>query len=193
MKITNKVRYLGLSLILALLYSPSAFSMEEDNLERITASNHKSITQGKYTAGGIVSTSIGFGLGHAIQGRYMQKGWIFTAGELVSLGAFLGYTYSGISNVSISLEDFSNIFEGSEDGDSKNKLKSEKDKLIKKLKISAVFLGIYLGFRIWEKIDIWMLPSDYKVVQEPALQLKPLVSLAKDSSLNLGLSLKYQF
>ena len=25
-----------------------------------------------------------FGIGHAVQGRYMSRGWIFTAGEVVS-------------------------------------------------------------------------------------------------------------
>lgn len=37
----------------------------------------------KYIVGGVLGTyPIGLGIGHAIQGRYSEKGWIFTAGEL---------------------------------------------------------------------------------------------------------------
>lgn len=32
-----------------------------------------------------MGTVVGFGSGHAIQGRYWEKGWIFTAGEVGSL------------------------------------------------------------------------------------------------------------
>lgn len=36
-----------------------------------------------YVVGGVLGTyPVGLGIGHAIQGRWSQKGWIFTAGEL---------------------------------------------------------------------------------------------------------------
>tara|TARA_R110002073_G_scaffold257750_5_gene420626 strand:- start:17577 stop:18206 length:630 start_codon:yes stop_codon:yes gene_type:complete len=41
--------------------------------------------------GGLVSAWAGFGLGHAVQGRYSDVGWMFTLGEVASLGvAVLG-------------------------------------------------------------------------------------------------------
>ena len=41
------------------------------------------ISQTRYIIGGILGTyPIGLGVGHAVQGRWSQMGWIFTAGEL---------------------------------------------------------------------------------------------------------------
>src|SRR5215211_7901978 len=39
------------------------------------------ITPGKYVGGGITATALGWGIGHAIQGRWLDRGWIFTLGE----------------------------------------------------------------------------------------------------------------
>src|SRR4051812_36567936 len=36
---------------------------------------------GRYISGGAVGSIFGFGIGHAIQGRYSEKGWIFAVGE----------------------------------------------------------------------------------------------------------------
>lgn len=43
----------------------------------------------RFIAGGIVGTFIGFGSGHAIENRYEQKGWIFTASEGICVVALL--------------------------------------------------------------------------------------------------------
>jgi hypothetical protein len=40
-------------------------------------------------AGAFAGTVVGFGLGHALQNRYWEKGWIFTAGESAALGGLL--------------------------------------------------------------------------------------------------------
>ena len=159
--------------------------MEEDNLERITANNYTSISQGKYIGGGVTSILVGFGVGHAVQGRYKQKGWMFTVGEGLALGGYIALVLRGASSA---LTDLSEATESESEAvpEISGKTKSS-------FGIASALLLVYSGLRIWEMVDAWMLPSDYKVVQEPALQLKPLVSLAKDSSLNLGLSLKYQF
>src|SRR5205085_907677 len=48
------------------------------------------ISDTRYVLGGVIGTyPIGLGLGHAIQGRYMDRGWIFTVGELGSLAVVL--------------------------------------------------------------------------------------------------------
>lgn len=39
----------------------------------------------KYIAGGLLGVWPGFGVGHAIQGRYFDSGWIYTAGEAGAL------------------------------------------------------------------------------------------------------------
>ena len=39
-----------------------------------------------YELGGVVGTIFGHGIGHAVQGRYKDKGWIFTLGQIVGTG-----------------------------------------------------------------------------------------------------------
>lgn len=39
-----------------------------------------------HIGGGLVATFVGFGVGHAVQGRWSERGWIFTVGETAGLG-----------------------------------------------------------------------------------------------------------
>jgi hypothetical protein len=87
------------------------------------------ISKGKYIAGGIVGTAAGFGIGHAIQGRYGSKGWIFTVTEGIGLGLFYYSFYSLFTNPSM----FAIQFYGG--------------------------LAMFLGFHIWEIIDVWAAPK----------------------------------
>jgi len=48
-----------------------------------------------YIAGGIVGTIVGFGIGHAIQHRYNEMGWIFTISDTVSVGAIIAGSLIG--------------------------------------------------------------------------------------------------
>src|SRR5580704_7326117 len=41
------------------------------------------VNSAQYYGGGIMGTIVGLGVGHAIQERYLSKGWIFTLGEVV--------------------------------------------------------------------------------------------------------------
>ena len=51
------------------------------------------IAVGRYVAGGVVGTTLGLGIGHALQGRYWRDyGWAFTAGEIIT---FLGAATAG--------------------------------------------------------------------------------------------------
>lgn len=81
----------------------------------------------RYVLGGIIGTYPGFGIGHAIQGRWGTKGWIFTAGETASLFVIV----AGASSM-----DFY-------DENSKG--------------LATVSLGAlaFAGFHIWEIIDVW--------------------------------------
>ena len=60
------------------------------------------ISIGKYVTGGVLSYVVGFGVGHAVQGRWNDNGWIFTFGEAASmtvliygLAQFQRYDYVG--------------------------------------------------------------------------------------------------
>jgi hypothetical protein len=87
----------------------------------------------RYVIGGILGTYPGLGIGHAVQGRYSDRGWIFTAGEIgstavLAVGAArcLGTVYN----------------RPCDDG--------------------LLTLGVVglLGFKIWEIIDVWVAPID---------------------------------
>jgi len=39
----------------------------------------------EYGIGGVLGIYPGFGLGHVVQGRWLHRGWIFTAGESASV------------------------------------------------------------------------------------------------------------
>lgn len=45
-----------------------------------------SISTGEHIGGGVAALFLGFGIGHAVQGRWMDRGWIFTLGETASVG-----------------------------------------------------------------------------------------------------------
>lgn len=93
------------------------------------------ISEGRYIAGGIIGTwPIGLGVGHAIQGRYTDKGWIFTVGEL------------GAAMVMIS--GMGDCWTGSryEACNGSN------------LAIGAFAL---VGFKIWEIVDLWAGPPEH--------------------------------
>ena len=93
------------------------------------------ISQARYITGGILGTyPIGFGVGHAIQGRWTTKGWIFTAGELGTLAL----AYSGLISCLRS------------DGCSNSSS-------------NAVVVGAlgFIGLRIWEIVDVWATPPSH--------------------------------
>lgn len=47
------------------------------------------IPQNLYVAGGLITLFVPFGIGQAVQGRWAERGWIFTAGELGSIGMMI--------------------------------------------------------------------------------------------------------
>lgn len=93
------------------------------------------ITKGRYVVGGILGTwPLGLGIGHAIQGRYTDKGWIFTVGELGSIAVMA----SGMGDCW--------------DGDGYRTCNG-----------GAIVLGAvaFVGFKIWEIVDLWAGPPEH--------------------------------
>ena len=121
-----------------------------------------------YYLSGITSIIPGFGIGHAIQGRWLDKGWIFTLGEILSLG---GLIVAG--NMASSPDSLTNSL-GSTG-------------------LATVSFISYLIFKQLEINDVWEASSHYEVGQSPSLELKPIISLNARTGNNLGLSLKYSF
>jgi uncharacterized protein YcfJ len=85
------------------------------------------VSMGKYITGGIIGTTIGFGIGHGIQGngRYASKGWIFTAGMSAGMLASIS---GAVECVATTNPNCSTFWAGT---------------------------GVLLGFHIWEIVDVW--------------------------------------
>lgn len=101
------------------------------------------ISPERYICGGITGTLCGFGIGHAIQGRYKNKGWIFTLSESLAIGTII----SGVVVSSLSPE------LGSTSGHPDARAI---------LTYAGVGIGLCAlggvaeaGFRIWEIVDVW--------------------------------------
>lgn len=171
-------------LVLALAYSPCILFAQEGNIheslgtEKFTnyENSIKSISKGQYTWGGVTSIIPGFGLGHALQGRYMERGWIFTASELVTFGGGIVSAFYTISLIAV------------RKGMSYPSLKSE-TAAMRNLSISLFV--IFAGLKAWEIYDAWVLPFDYKVV-DSSFKIQPL-AFYNQGSTSLGLSLQYEF
>lgn len=100
-----------------------------DNMNDSGYNKTKHISVGQYVAGGVLGTVLGLGMGHAVQGRYGEKGWAFTvlkSGSIIAAFAFAA-------------------------GESKGGV--------------VLSLITLFGISIWELIDVWWLPSSYKVGQ----------------------------
>jgi|GEM_PF-2016525 len=112
------------------------------NPEELAVYTKGYVGTGRYIAGGITGTVVGFGIGHAISGEYSSMGWVFTVGELAAYGLMLAGAVDTISDVDNygSLQDVE-----SSDG------------------FGMMTLGAiaFIGFRVWEAIDVWVRPQDH--------------------------------
>lgn len=143
------------------------------------------ISTGQLIGGGAIGTVLGFGLGHIVYEEYTHRGWIFTAGELGSLMVASWGLANGIVNCTV----------GDKNGCGNG--------------LGTYVLGAmgFIGFRIWEAVDVWTLPSDrnsrYRAIRSK-LGLPPttglqwsfvpgLMAASGTSSFAPGASLTLQF
>lgn len=141
------------------------------------------INDTKYIVGGILGTyPLGFGLGHVVQGRWSEHGWIFTAGEAGTLAAAIVGAAGCIRDSDFESDECST------------------------LNSALVIGGIigFIGFRIWEIVDVWAVPPSqnrkYKELKDyikgkdskdvkTSLDLVPLI----DPYLGNGLAFNLRF
>jgi hypothetical protein len=99
------------------------------------------ITSTPYVIGGLLGIWPGFGIGHAVQGRYSEKGWIFTVGELGAITIIA----IGIGQSATSCSTYYGTCSTSNNG------------------ASAILVGVvgYVGLRIWEIVDVWATPPSF--------------------------------
>ena len=156
-------------LLLVFLFSFQAFSKTGNSFSNYE--NRKTISQGRYIVGGVAGIFPGFGIGHAIQGRYSDRGWIFTTGSVLIPVSF-----------------YMTIFFGTASGyqpDNKFLLSATYASL------GLIFIG--MGIKIWEMVDVWLLPSHYKITKKSPVQIKPLAFYDSNKQFHYGLSFNYQF
>jgi hypothetical protein len=106
---------------------------------QLTYEERKLLEKGEYSdgqivGGGLLGTFFGFGLGHAVQGRFREKGWIFLAGEAVG-GYFWMWSLFQCVTESIDGDDDCN-----------------ESMLVGSMVLVAVV-------RIWEIVDVWAYPA----------------------------------
>lgn len=107
-----------------------------DNQGYSGGSGMNTISQGRYIGGGVVSIFLGLGIGQAIQGRWKEKGWIHTTVQSGAIVAYIG-----------SLMFLENFYRNNS--------------------ILGVLYGgvtVFIGLRIWEMVDTWMLPESIKII-----------------------------
>lgn len=98
------------------------------------------ITDGEHIGGGLAAIFLGLGLGQAIQGRWSEKGYIFTLGEGASFVAMV-WGLTRWANDCVATETCRNDESG-----------------------MALFAGGLIAFgvfRIWETIDAFVVPPEH--------------------------------
>ena len=122
----------------------------------------KYISKETYAAGGIAALLPGFGAGHAMLGKYKKRGWIFTVSEAAALLLIIG----------------ASRFQSSPESPGPNYMAEG---------AMIIFSASFWGLRIWEAVDVWNLPSNYKVISSV-----PYISL-NQSGASAGAVFSYKF
>jgi hypothetical protein len=125
-------------------------------------------------SGGVVSILIGFGVGQAVQGRWHETGWIFTAGETVSMAVLI----TGIMKATLP------------DGPHCRMVPCDAAPM--NGTIIAGFIG-YSAFHIWEIIDAFAAPAIHNRrlhALQTRLAITPYVTLQGDATTG-GLALRF--
>ena len=117
-------------------YTNTSINSSFENNE-YSRSVKKTISQGRYIGGGVTGLFLGFGIGQAIQGRWKERGWIHT---VLQAGIIGGFVFGGafFLDESFSLEKYALYF--------------------------VIGAFAFLGSKVWETIDTWMLPRSIKVI-----------------------------
>jgi hypothetical protein len=146
------------------------------------------ITQGEHLGGGVVSLFFGFGVGQAVQGRWAQKGYIFTVGEIASFGAMI-----------YGMAELFSACHGTDDPYYEEPCNHSAERRGATMLIGgALALSV---FRIWEIVDAFTAPSEHNRqlralrgrlgYQDGYARVRPYVAPAGDSGGVAGISMRF--
>lgn len=126
----------------------------------------------RYVVSGVLGTYPGFGIGHAIQGRWLEKGWIFTSGEIVTGFIGLAITFGCHEPTSTSPS-------GHNCG------------------TADAFIAAYVALKVWEAVDVWYEPyahdRRYRELRRQLRRAPRLRGLVTPTRRGVLLALQYQF
>ena len=120
-----------------LLITPSVLAEEHLKDNEVAKSR---MSTGRYVTGGVIGTVFGFGIGHAIQGRYMPLGLVFSVGEAAGYAAFFADTKFGIGSFG-GVTTVRTIDMGA---------------------LGVIGLIVASGLHIWEVIDLWVTGAELR-------------------------------
>jgi len=116
--------------------------------EEVDLLDEGTIGTGRAIVGGVVASVYGFGIGHSVQGRWLDMGWVFTLGEVASFTAII----YGIAQIN-SCESY---YTGDVYVDTCEHGNHGNDRAAGYLVGGLLAFG---GFRVWEIIDAWVGPK----------------------------------
>lgn len=147
------------------VYAPQPLRLSDADL-RLLASGE--ISTGQHVAGSILAISPGFGLGHLVQGRWLDRGWIYTVGEAASLAL----VFSSIEYTSVCASE-----EPTPNGDGPYLPSSgcSQDTTADGWRL-GLGLGVYVGLRLWEIVDAIAVPTEHN---RKVRELRARVQLAQ--------------
>ena len=136
----------------------------------------ETISEGQYITGGVIGTVFGFGIGHAVQGRWTKTGWIHTT---LQVGGVVVVTASYLWALPL-------MFTPDEKGTVT---------VMGIILLTTIVTGgvAFWGSKIWEIVDVWRVPSSMKVVSKKRLYMAPTLYSQNNQGHFLGMKLQYSF
>jgi hypothetical protein len=143
------------------------------------------ISDGAHIGGGVASLFFGFGVGQAVQGRWSDKGYIFTIGEVGTFALMI----AGV------VRTFDDCAHDLNDGDDDCGHSDGPPLII----VGALGFSV---FRIWEIVDAFSGPSDHNrrvrelkfrlgIPVQVGARVKPFVNKTRDGGATAGLTFRF--
>lgn len=132
------------------------------------------ISTAQHVGGVVAAAYLGFGAGHVIEGRWLERGWIFTAGEVLTLALlFDGLSSSFVGACEVDAPDPSQYLSAPSGCSSGSRSSSAE------WKIMGGLVG-FLTLRAWEIVDSYTGPREHnqKVRRLRVLSGRQAVQLA---------------
>lgn len=121
---------------------PPPYGYQPQVTVTLTAEEQDLLNQGEmpllqHAGGGALAFTIGFGVGHIVQGRWTEIGWLFTAGDIASYAAIFYGVHDWVDCV-----------------DTTTNCNNRRGGML----VLGGVVGL-IGFHIWETLDAFLVPA----------------------------------